>query len=141
MSFVSLSGKYHCDKKSPCIGAEDLGDRHWKTAFSDSGWRYLTMDQASRQHGSCMGVAAQSPCSDAFLVRFAPNVKIRSFAIQIFLCLVEGKLGMAVPPLLPFSSTCSGWCGTRAWRHPAPAQPPRHFSTNLTESPTFSRWD
>lgn len=58
MSFVSLSGKYHRDKKSPPIGAEDLGDRHWKNAFSDSGWRFLTMDHAwglARQCGSCMG--------------------------------------------------------------------------------------
>lgn len=138
MSFVSLSGKYHRDKKSPSTGAEDLGDRHWKTAFSDSGWRHLTMDCAqglARQCGSCTGTGCTELLLRCIFGKIWPKCK-NSIFYNPNLSLSHGREVGNGCATFSMHFKCSGWCGTRAWRYPTPAQTPRHFTTHLTESPT-----
>lgn len=130
MPFVSFSEKISLVIKSLLLlGQRMLGDSDWKTAFSDSDWRHLTMECAwglARQHRSCCtgNVCTQLLFRCAFL-KFWHKHKNAIFCHPKLSPSSGGKLGKAMHPLCaPIAVDALAGSGTRAQRYHIPAQAP-----------------
>ena len=120
------------------LGQRMLGDRDWKTAFSDSSWRHSTMECAqglARQHGSHR---TGNVCTELLFGFFEiwPTCKNLTFCNPKLSLSCGRKIekDRATSPCTAAADALAG-SGTRARRYRAPAQAPQALQHCLTESP------